>query len=111
MAKIKLTATETVQVWNYLNDAYDLKKQDPIFTGWFKRLMTYMKPEIEIWNSLTIEERKANSDIQLSYPVDKIKAEHLPEVITKNEVEVLQKIAEGDIKVYESQLSKKLKKD
>lgn len=110
MAKIKLTAQETVFVWNILNEKYELRKDDPVFKVWFQRLTSYMKPEIEIWNGLNEKERLANGAIELSFPVDKIEAEHMPELITKNEADILKKVVEGDIKVYESQLQKQLKK-
>lgn len=103
--KIKLTATQTIQVWNILAGK---ESSNPHYTAWVKRLVSYMKPEVELWNGLTKEEREVVKDSTLCYPVDKIEAKNLPELIYEEEAELLSLIAEGKIKPYESQLKKAL---
>lgn len=107
MNKIKLTALQTIEIWNLLSDLDGLSRS-PEFTGWVKRLVAYMRPEVKIWNSLSIEERKPIVENELQYPVEKINAEFLPDVITQEQAKVLEPVVDGEIQIYRSQLEQQI---
>lgn len=106
-SKIKLTPIQTIELWNLLSDLHELSKA-PEFTGWTKRIMAYMRPEVKIWNSLSIEERRPIVENELQYPVEKINACFLPDVISQEQARVLEPVVDGEIQIYRSQLEQQI---
>ena len=107
MGKIRMTAWNMVQVWNLLGDLSPAS-DNPRFTGWAKRLFLYMEPEVKLWNELSLEERDSLQQSELSFPVEKLKAEYLPDIITEEMADVLEPVIDGEITPYEPQLKKML---
>lgn len=107
MEKIKLNPLPTVYIFNKLKELKPLSN-DPVFTAWAHRLLAYMKPEVIMWNELTLDERKTILDDELEFPVQPIEAKHLPDVLVQDDIELLQLVTEGEIKPCESQIQKKL---
>ena len=107
MSKIKLTPIQTVAIWNKLDELNGLS-DDPVYTAWAHRMKAYLRPEVIIWNGLSIEERNTILECQLQYQIEKLPAEYLPDFIVESDVKLLSLVTEGSIRIKESQISKSL---
>jgi len=103
---MKIKAFDMIKIWNVLDQLFPLS-DDPVWTGWVKRVAAHMRPETEIWNSYTEAERKKYADTELSFSFNTIPAQHLPGIITAEQAEVLKPVVSGEIKPYKPQLPKK----
>ena len=100
---MKIKALQMIRLWNTLDALYPMS-DDPVWTGWVKRAAAHMRPETEIWNSYTDAERKKYADMELSFSFKKIPAKHLPDIITKEQAEILKPVVSGKVEPYKPQL-------
>ena len=107
--QIKITAITAVKLWNVLSHLLELS-EDPYFTGWAKRLMAYMQPEIKLWNEWSEAERDAHKDAELTFPVAPLESGYLPDLITQEMIEVLDPAVQGNVQPYTPQLAQLQKK-
>lgn len=94
---MKVTATQTVQLWNCLNQLLEINDPHPFF-GYAKRLcVVYLRKEVELWNSLSIAEREAIMNEKIEIPVRKVKLNELPPFIPDEAYQALEPIIDGKI--------------
>lgn len=109
---MQLTPVQIVAIWNSLNAIMEINDPHPSFTGYAKRIcFVYLEKEIEIWNSLSVEERKAVMDTKLNIPITKLHVDSLPPYVPDEAYQALAPILEGEIpKPKPAQLAAALKK-
>jgi|SRR5690625_2613850 len=94
---MKVTATQTVQLWNCLNQLPEINDPHSFFVYANLLCAVYLRKEVELWNSLTIDERQAIMNEEIEIPVRKVKLDELPPFIPDEAYQALEPIIDGKI--------------
>lgn len=109
---MQITAAQSVAIWNTLDQLMEINDPHPPFSGYAKRMcLVYLQKEIEIWNSLSVDERKSIADEKIQIGMRKLRVDELPPHVPDSAYEALKPILEGEIpKPKPAQLAMALKK-
>lgn len=108
---MKITLINIVHLSNALIDIEAINENlNPQFTAWKKRFQIYIRPEVAIWNGLSIEERRLVGKESIKLPLEKLKPEFQPGIIPEDLHSTLSLIFDGEIEKQEPKIRQLLKK-
>lgn len=104
---IKTTPQKLVQAWNLIGELIELN-EDPQFTAQSRRLLMQMRDNVKLWNDLSVAERQAIGEQEITLQADKVKSP--PKFYSNDHAELLEPFFEKGLERKTVEIEELLKK-